>query len=92
MSIAGWIVLGTIVGSAVNWLDPGRFPGGILGTIAGGAAGAFIGGAVFSLIADRGVSGFDALSMLIAFAGAALLLTAVRKAGYAAPRPHSRGI
>ena len=88
MSVVSWIVLGTIVGVAVNLLVPGRFPGGILGTVAGGAAGAFLGGALFSLLADRGVSGFDTVSLLIAFAGAALLLTAVRKAGYAAPRPH----
>jgi uncharacterized membrane protein YeaQ/YmgE (transglycosylase-associated protein family) len=86
MSIIGWIVLGTIVGLAGDRLVSAKFPGGILGTIAGGAAGAFIGGAVFSLIADRGVSSFDALSMLLALAGAALLLTAVHKAAYAEPR------
>jgi len=88
MGIVSWIVLGAIVGFAVNWLVSGRFPGGIPGTVVAGAAGAFIGGAAFSLVADRAVSSLDALSLLIAFAGAALLLTAVRKAGYAAPRPH----
>ena len=56
-----------------------------VGTIVGGTAGAFLGGAVFSLAADRGVAGFDALSLLIAFFGAALLLTLVRKAGHAGP-------
>jgi uncharacterized membrane protein YeaQ/YmgE (transglycosylase-associated protein family) len=86
MSIVSWIVLGTIVGILVNWLLPGKFPGGVVGTIAGGTAGAFLGGAIFSLAANRGVSGFDALSLLIAFVGAALLLLIVRKAGYAQPR------
>ncbi len=42
---------------------------------------------MFSLAADRGVAGFDALSLLIAFFGAALLLTLVRKAGHAGPSP-----
>ncbi len=86
MGIISWIVLGTIMGFLVNWLIPGKFPGGVLGTIAGGAAGAFLGGAVFSLLADRGVSGFDAVSLLIALAGAAALLTVIRKAGEAEPR------
>ena len=88
MGVASWIVLGTIMGFAVNWLVPGRFPGGILGTVVGGAAGAFIGGAVFSLAADRGASSLDAVSLVVALAGAAVLLTAVHKARYAAPRPH----
>lgn len=88
MGIISWVVLGTIIGLLVNWLVPGRFPGGLIGTIVGGMAGAFLGGALFSLVADRGVTGFDAVSLLVAFAGAALLLTVVRKAGYAQPRTH----
>ena len=87
MGVISWIVLGTIIGLLANWLVPGQFPGGVLGTIAGGMAGAFLGGAVFSLIANRGVAGFDIVSLLIAFIGAALLLTAVRKVGYAGPQP-----
>ncbi len=86
MGIVSWIMLGTIVGLLANLLVPGRFPGGVVGTVAGGMAGAFLGGAVFSLIADRGVAGLDAVSVLVAFIGAALLLTIVRKAGYAQPR------
>ncbi len=87
MGIISWIVLGTIIGFLANWLVPVRFPGGVLGTIAGGMAGAFLGGAIFSLIANRGGGGFDIVSLLIALVGAALLLTIVRKAGYADPHP-----
>jgi uncharacterized membrane protein YeaQ/YmgE (transglycosylase-associated protein family) len=87
MGIISWILLGTIMGFLANWLVPGRFPGGVLGTVAGGTAGAFLGGAIFSLIASRTVSGFDVLSLLIAFIGAALLLMVVRKAGYAEQQP-----
>lgn len=90
MGIISWLLLGAIMGFLANWLVPGKFPGGVLGTIAGGVAGAFLGGAVFSLIADRGVTGFDIVTLLIAFIGAALLLTIVRKAGYAEPHPRSR--
>lgn len=85
MGIISWIVLGTIMGFLANRLVPGKFPGGVLGTVAGGVAGAFLGGAIFSLIVSRGVAGFDIVSLLIAFIGAALLLTIVRKVGYARP-------
>lgn len=83
MGIISWIAMGTITGVLVNWVVRGRFPGGLVGTIVGGTAGAFLGGAIFSMAADRGVAGFDALSLLIAFFGAAALLTLVRMAGHA---------
>ena len=88
MEVVSWIVLGTIIGLLVNWLLPGRFPGGVLGTIAGGMGGAFLGGGIFTLATDKGVAGFDPLSLLIAFIGAAVLLTIVHWAGYAEPRTH----
>lgn len=87
MGIVSWIVLGMIVGMLANWLTPVRFPGGLGGTIAGGMAGAFLGGATFSLLADRGVSGLDTVSLLVALVGAAVLLMVVHKADHAQPRP-----
>jgi uncharacterized membrane protein YeaQ/YmgE (transglycosylase-associated protein family) len=86
MGIVSWIVLGTIVGILANWLTPGRFPGGLVGTIAGAMAGAFLGGAIFSLLADRAVARLDAVSLVLALAGAALLLMVIRKADHAQPR------
>jgi uncharacterized membrane protein YeaQ/YmgE (transglycosylase-associated protein family) len=86
MSIITWIIIGAVMGLLANWLVPGRFPGGFLGTVTGGVAGAFFGGAVFSLLVGRGVSGFDPISLVIAFVGAALLLTLLRAVGFAAPR------
>ncbi len=82
MTIVGWIALGAIMGFVANRAVPGRFPGGVFGTIAGGMAGAFLGGAIFSLIAGRGVGGFDLASLAIAFVGAALLLAILRAAGH----------
>ncbi len=87
MGVLGWIILGLIVGALANLLVPGRFPGGIFGTIVGGALGAFLGGVLFSAITGRGITGFDVVSLAIAFAGAALLLTLLRLAGGA--KPHS---
>jgi len=86
MGIISWIVLGGVVGCLASWLLSLDIPGGILGTIFGGAAGAFLGGATFSLIANRGATRFDVPSLLLAAVGAALLLAAVRKADHAAPR------
>ena len=85
MSIIGWLLLGPIVGVLANWLVPGRFPGGILGTVLGGAFGAFLGGALFSLVLDRGITGFDLGSLIIALVGAAALLALLRLAGGAEP-------
>ncbi len=87
MGILSWIVVGAIVGLLANWLVAGRFPGGIFGTVVGGTLGAVLGGLIFSLVLGRGVTGFDAISLLIAFAGAAVLLTVLRMAGRAEPRP-----
>ncbi len=86
MGIISWILLGTIVGLAADWFVPGKFPGGLFGEVLGGMAGAFLGGAFFSLITSRGAGGVHIVSLLVAFVGAALLLTIVRKAGRAEPR------
>jgi uncharacterized membrane protein YeaQ/YmgE (transglycosylase-associated protein family) len=85
MSIVSWLALGTLIGLLANWTRPGRFPGGLLGTIAGGTAGAFLGGATFTLLVGRGVSGFDPVSLLIALIGAALLLAAAHKVAHSEP-------
>lgn len=86
MGILSWIIVGTITGLAATWLAPGRPPGGVVGTVSLGIAGGFLGGAIFSLIADRGVARLDVVSLLVAFVGAAALLGLVSKADYAEPR------
>jgi uncharacterized membrane protein YeaQ/YmgE (transglycosylase-associated protein family) len=86
MSIVSWLALGALIGVLTNHIAPGRSPGGLLGTIAAGTAGAFLGGATFTLLAGRAVSGLDLVSLLIALVGAGLLLAAVHKAAYTEPR------
>lgn len=86
MGIISWIILGAVVGVAAKLLFAGRFPDAASVTVAAGILGALLGGGIFSLIAGRGISGLDAVSLLIALAGSVLTLAAVRKLGYADPR------
>lgn len=53
---------------------------GIVGNIMVGIVGAFIGGFVTNLLGGSGVTGFNLYSMVVAVAGAVLLLFVLRKA------------
>jgi uncharacterized membrane protein YeaQ/YmgE (transglycosylase-associated protein family) len=88
MIVVSWVVLGGLIGLLANRLLRVGFPGGALGTIAAGATGAFLGGGLARLLAHRGLAGFDTTSLLIAALGAIVLLSAIRTADYAEPRPH----
>jgi uncharacterized membrane protein YeaQ/YmgE (transglycosylase-associated protein family) len=88
MIVLSWVVLGGLIGLLANRLLRLSFPGGRLGMIAAGATGAFLGGALARLLADRGIGGFDATSLLVAALWAVVLLTAIRTADYVEPRPH----
>jgi uncharacterized membrane protein YeaQ/YmgE (transglycosylase-associated protein family) len=85
MSIASWIVIGAILGVGASRLRPARFPGGTLGAAVTGAVGGFVGGGVFAALDDRALNGLDATTAVSAVVGAALMLTAMRKADYAEP-------
>jgi uncharacterized membrane protein YeaQ/YmgE (transglycosylase-associated protein family) len=88
MIVVSWVVLGALIGLLANRLLRPSFPGGRLGMMAAGATGAFLGGALARLLADRGIDGFDATSLLVAAVGAVVLLSAIRTADYAEQRPH----
>ncbi len=79
MGILSWLLFGLIVGALAKWLMPGKDPGGLFVTILIGIAGAMVGGFLASLIGIGGVSGFNFGSMIIAVAGALLLLWLDRK-------------
>ncbi len=79
MGILSWLLFGLIVGALAKWLMPGKDPGGLFVTILIGIAGAMVGGFLASLIGIGGVSGFNIGSMIIAVAGALLLLWLYRK-------------
>jgi uncharacterized membrane protein YeaQ/YmgE (transglycosylase-associated protein family) len=78
MGILSWIVLGLIAGVIAKFIMPGKDPGGMIITILIGIAGAFVGGFVGSLIGFGGTTGFDVRSILVAVAGAILLLLVYR--------------
>ena len=74
MGILAWIVLGLIAGAIAKAIMPGDDPGGIIVTILIGVVGAFLGGFLGNLITGTGLNGFSLWSILLAVAGALLLL------------------
>ena len=78
MGILSWIVPGLIVGVIAKFIMPGRDPGGIIITILIGIAGAFIGGFIGSFLGFGTVTGFNAVSIMLAIGGAVLLLILYR--------------
>ena len=83
MGILSWIVLGLIAGLLAKVLMPGKGPGGFIITILLGIAGAFLGGWVGTALGIASFNGFTLQGILVATAGAILLLVlyrAVKKA------------
>jgi uncharacterized membrane protein YeaQ/YmgE (transglycosylase-associated protein family) len=73
MSVIGWIVLGLIAGfiasKIVNKEGEGFFLDIVLGVI-----GAVVGGWLFGLFGETGVTGFNIYSMFVAVIGAVIVL------------------
>ena len=78
MGIFTWIVLGLVVGALAKFVMPGDDPGGIIVTILIGIAGAFLGGFIGTAMGVGSVTGFNMLSILLAIAGAIILLVIYR--------------
>lgn len=76
MSILAWVLVGFIAGTlaAIAIRD---FRGGCLLRIAVGVIGAILGGWLFSLIGQTGVTGFNLWSIFVAFVGAVVFLVIV---------------
>jgi uncharacterized membrane protein YeaQ/YmgE (transglycosylase-associated protein family) len=79
MGILSWILIGLIVGALAKWLMPGPDPGGLVITTALGIVGALVGGAIASAVGLGGFTGFNLSSLVVAVAGAMLLLFVHRK-------------
>lgn len=73
--ILGWIVVGLIAGVLAKWIMPGDDPGGLIVTILIGIAGGLLGG---FLASQMGVGGGNIVNILIATAGAFVLLFVYR--------------
>ena len=78
MGLLSWFVLGLIAGVIAKFFMPGKDPGGFVLTIILGITGAFGGGFIGSRIGFGAVSDFNLLSLMIASAGAILLLVIYR--------------
>ncbi len=77
MSIVAWILLGLVAG----WLAGQVMRGGgygIIGDIVLGIIGAFVGGFLSSALLGVDVTGFNLTSVLIAFAGAVIVIAISR--------------
>ncbi|MCI0432472.1 MAG: GlsB/YeaQ/YmgE family stress response membrane protein [Gemmatimonadetes bacterium] len=78
MSFLAWVGLGLIVGALAKFIMPGKDPGGLIATVLIGILGALLGGAIGTRLGWGEVTGFDGRSLLVATAGALLLLIAYR--------------
>ncbi len=73
MSLLLWIVLGALAGWLAGLIMGGE-KRGILGNVVLGVLGSVVGGFAASLLGLGGVDGFNAYSLLVAVAGACLVL------------------
>lgn len=75
MSIIGWVILGLLAGfiasKIVNKTGEGVFLDIVLGIV-----GAVVGGFVFNLVGNSGVTGLNIWSLFVAVVGAVLVLGA----------------
>lgn len=79
MGFFSWLIMGLIVGLLAKVIMPGKDPGGLVMTILLGIAGAIVGGFIASALGLGTVTGFNLGSLVIAVAGAVLLLFVYRK-------------
>jgi uncharacterized membrane protein YeaQ/YmgE (transglycosylase-associated protein family) len=85
MSIVAWILLGLVSGFIASKLVNNRGEGIVLDVVLG-IVGAFVGGLVFNLIGDYGVTGFNLWSVFVSVVGAVVVLATYHAISR---RPHS---
>jgi uncharacterized membrane protein YeaQ/YmgE (transglycosylase-associated protein family) len=78
MGIIAWIILGGIAGWIASMIAGNNARQGVIGNIIVGIVGAFIGGFLFKLFGGQGVTGFNLWSLIVAVAGAVILLLIFR--------------
>lgn len=77
MSIFGWIILGGIAGWIASIITKRNDQMGCLTNIIAGMLGAIVGGWVFSIFGGGGFTGFNLASLIVATAGAVIVLAIV---------------
>ena len=78
MGILSWIFLGLVAGALAKFIMPGKDPGGIFVTILIGILGGVVGGYLGTFMGLGKIESFDLGGILIATAGAILLLVTYR--------------
>lgn len=80
MGFIAWIVVGLIAGAIAKAVMPGSAdePGGWIGTLLLGIVGAVLGGWIFSMALNIGVTGFNIPSILVALLGACIVIAVLR--------------
>jgi uncharacterized membrane protein YeaQ/YmgE (transglycosylase-associated protein family) len=73
MGIIAWLVIGLIAGFIASKIV-NHTGSGIVMDIVIGVVGAFVGGFIFNFFGHTGVSGFNIYSLLVATAGAVVVL------------------
>jgi uncharacterized membrane protein YeaQ/YmgE (transglycosylase-associated protein family) len=89
VNILGWIVVGLIAGLLARWIVKDSRSGCIY-TMVVGVLGALIGGALMSLVDEQGIDDFSFRSILVAAAGAVLLLLVLQAIAGRGPRTNRR--
>lgn len=74
MGILLFIIFGAIVGWIASMIVGTNREQGALGNIVVGILGAFLGGIIMNAFGDRGITGFNISSFLVALLGAVILL------------------
>lgn len=74
MNILLWVVLGGLAGWLASVIMKTDSSQGMFTDILLGIAGAFVGGFIFNLFGANGVTGFNIYSVLVAAAGAIVLI------------------
>jgi len=77
MGVIGWIIIGALAGWIASLITGNDKKMGAGKNILVGVIGGFIGGFVINLIGGYGVTGFNLWSLLVATAGAVILLLIV---------------
>lgn len=79
MGIILWIVLGGIAGWIASIVMKTNANQGTFGDIVLGIVGSLVGGLLFNLLGQPGVSGFNTYSLLVAVSGAIVIIYLGRK-------------
>ena len=80
MGIIAWIVLGLIAGWLASVVMKSNH--GVIGDMVLGIIGALVGGFLFNIFGQAGVTGFNLYSLIVAFVGAALIIWIARVTVY----------